>query len=414
VTTGVITDEAVEMLRQRVGVAEPHPSLPHYRYPNEDAFRNVARACGDANPLWCEPNYANDTVWGGVIAPPQLVGGDTLIGEDELTDEEIARHKTIRGDPLRGVHAYYGASQREWWSPLRPGRRIFRRNALVAVLDKSSEFAERAIHEWTGQVFGDDTGTLLGGQYRLMVRAERKKARAKGKNLGVAQEPYTDKQLEEIEECYDAYDRRGGHPRWFEEVQVGDMLPKMVKGPLTVTDIICWHVGMGMGRYGIGPLELAHANRRRVPRFYHRDELNIPDVLQRVHWDPAYAQKAGSPHAYDYGRMRENWMIQLCTDWMGDHAWLWRLHVQFRQFNYVGDTQWITGVVVGKHTTGDGQGIVDLEISARNQRGVTTTTGTASMILPTEGVEFHVPGPPESANSLQDAINVIIRQFNNS
>ena len=28
----------------------------------------------------------------------------------------------------------------------------------------------------------------------------------------------------------------------------------MVKGPLTVTDMICWHVGMGMGLYGVEPL----------------------------------------------------------------------------------------------------------------------------------------------------------------
>jgi hypothetical protein len=25
-------------------------------------------------------------VWGGPIAPPALVGGDTLIGDDEVTD----------------------------------------------------------------------------------------------------------------------------------------------------------------------------------------------------------------------------------------------------------------------------------------------------------------------------------------
>ena len=64
----------------------------------------------------------------------------------------------MKGDPLRGVHAFYAASAREWWAPLLPLRRVFRRNALVAVLDKPSEFAGRAIHEWTAQVFRDDDG----------------------------------------------------------------------------------------------------------------------------------------------------------------------------------------------------------------------------------------------------------------
>ena len=47
----------------------------------------------------------------------------------------------------------------------------------------------------------------------------------------------------------------------------------MVKGPLTVTDMICWHAGMGMGLYGVKPLRLGYQNRKRIPRFFHRDEL---------------------------------------------------------------------------------------------------------------------------------------------
>ena len=55
--------------------------------------------------------------------------------------------------------------------------------------------------------------------------------------------------------------------------------------------------------------------------------------MQRVHWDPEYARRAGNPTTFDYGRMRETWLIHLCTDWMGDDAWLWRLDCEFRKFN---------------------------------------------------------------------------------
>ena len=92
----------------------------------------------------------------------------------------------------------------------------------------------------------------------------------------------------------------------------------MVKGPLTVTDMVCWHVGMGMGLYGVKPLRLGYQNRTRIPRFFHRDDLNVPDVMQRVHWDPEFARRSGNPTTFDYGRMRETWLIHLCTDWMGD------------------------------------------------------------------------------------------------
>ena len=161
--TGRITDEGVARLRARIGIPEPHPMPPFYALPTHDTFRNVAIAYGDDNPLWCDPEYGVKTRWEGAIASPVLVGGDTLIGEDEVTEVAPEHRDLMKGDPLRGVHAFYAASAREWWAPLYPLRRVARRNALVAALDKPSEFAGRAIHEWTAQVFRDETGTLLSG-----------------------------------------------------------------------------------------------------------------------------------------------------------------------------------------------------------------------------------------------------------
>jgi hypothetical protein len=83
--TGQITDDAVALLRRRIGVPEPPPTPPHYRRPGTDAFRIVAEAYGDDNPLWCDPGYAKGTRWQGPLAPLPLVGGDTLVGEDEIT-----------------------------------------------------------------------------------------------------------------------------------------------------------------------------------------------------------------------------------------------------------------------------------------------------------------------------------------
>ena len=294
-TEGTITDAGVERLRARVGVAEPWTRKPHYSRPNVDAFRNVAEAYGDDNPLYCDPAYAEGTVWGGPIAPPPLVGGDSLIGEDEVTAVADDKRDLMKGDPLRGVHAFYSASAREWWAPLRPDHRVWRRNALVAVLDKPSEFAERAIHEWSANVFRDDDGTILSGQYRLMIRTERTKSRAKGKYNSIEIKPYTDAEIEAIDAEYAAATRRGADPRFWEDVDEGDTVGPMVKGPLTVTDMVCWHVGMGMGLYDVKPLALGAANRRRIPRFFHRDELNVPDVMQRVHWDPEFAAQDREP-----------------------------------------------------------------------------------------------------------------------
>ena len=409
---GRITDEAVDRLRARVGVPEPHPQPPHYTELTTDVFRHVAEAYGDDNPLWCDSGYGAGTRWEGPIAPPPLVGGDTLIGEDEVTRVAPEHAELMRGDPLRGVHAFYSASAREWWEPLRPGARVTRRNALVGVLDKPSSFAERAVHEWTGQVFRQADGPLLSAQYRLMIRTERSKARKAKKYDDVELAPYTDDQIAEIEAQYAAEGPRGAEPRWWEDVAEGDTVGPMVKGPLTVTDIVCWHVGMGMGLYGVAPLRLGAANRRRIPRFFHRDPQNVPDVMQRAHWDPEFARRSGNPTTFDYGRMRETWLIHLCTDWMGDDAWLWRLDCEFRRFNYVGDTQWLRGTVTRTYLAEGDRPAVDLDLVAENQRGEVTTPGHATVLLPSrDHGPVRQPDPPGGATDLPAALDAIAAGF---
>jgi hypothetical protein len=196
-------------------------------------------------------------------------------------------------------------------------------------------------------------------------------------------------------------------------VNEGDELPRLVKGPLTVTDMVCWHVGMGMGLYGVAPLRLGWRNRQRIPRFYAPDELGIPDVQQRVHWDVAAAKAVGNPTTYDYGRMRETWLIHLCTDWMGDDAWLWKLGCELRLFNYVGDATWLGGRVVRKYLADGDRPAVDLEVWGRNQRGEVTCPGQASVLLPSrERGEVRLPDPPAGHGaSLQQTLEAIAERF---
>ncbi|HSS10332.1 MAG TPA: hypothetical protein VLL25_10625 [Acidimicrobiales bacterium] len=410
----VITDWRVAQLRRRIGVPQPHPQPPHYQFPNEDSFRAVAEAYGDDNPLWSEPDYANKTRWQGPIAPPPLVGGDTLIGENEVAALYPATRELLKGDPLRGAHAYYSGSFREWWAPMRPGMRVMRRNALVGVHDKRSEFAARAVHEWTAEVFAAVGGPVLSAQYRLMIRTDREKAEASGKYDDVQVEPYSDEALAAIDDLYasESGRRRGAEIRWWEGVEVGDEVGPLVKGPLRVTDIVCWHAGMGMGLYGVKPLRLGYQQRQRIPRFFRPDELNIPDVQQRVHWDSEWAQRAGNPATYDYGRMRETWLIHLCTDWMGDDAWLWKLDCQFRRFNYVGDTHWMRGRVARTYLTDDGQRAVDLDVWGENQRGQITTPGHATVLLASrEHGPVRLPPVPGGATSCHAALEALVDRF---
>ena len=247
-----------------------------------------------------------------------------------------------------------------------------------------------------------------------MIRTDREKARERKKYDDTPITPYTDEQIAEIDAVYagERERRRGDQPRYWEDVSEGDELGPIVKGPLRVTDMVCWHVGMGMGLYGVKALRLGYDQRQRVPRFFRPDDLNVPDVQQRVHWDPEWARRAGNPAIYDYGRMRETWLIHLCTDWMGDDAWLWKLDCEFRRFNYVGDTHWLRGRVTRKFLAEGDRPAVELDVWGENQRGEVTTPGHATILLPSRSHgEVRLPDVPGGATTCQQTLDALVARF---
>jgi hypothetical protein len=110
--------------------------------------------------------------------------------------------------------------------------------------------------------------------------------------------------------------------------------------------------------------------------------------------------------------MRETWLIHLCTDWMGDDAWLWKLDCEFRAFNFVGDTQWLRGRVTRVYLAAGDRPAVDVDLESVNQRGVDTTPGHATLLLPsrTHG-PVRLPDPPGGASDLADALDAIAAEF---
>ena len=79
---GRITEEGIAHLRARIGIPEPHPVPPHYFLPNEDAFRHVAEAYGDDNPLWCDPDVRRRV---------RLGRGDRTAGDGRAATASSAR-----------------------------------------------------------------------------------------------------------------------------------------------------------------------------------------------------------------------------------------------------------------------------------------------------------------------------------
>ncbi|MFI6361392.1 MaoC family dehydratase N-terminal domain-containing protein [Nocardia sp. NPDC050630] len=386
---GVLTDQAIERSRRRLGIPNPQRNPPHNYQVTWDGVRHFAFGYGDDNPLYCDPEYAQRTRWGSLIAPPTFL---YTMGEDAAPKPDAETKALLKGDPFAGLGSYQAVMEFEWWQPLRLGDRSRVLQTQVGVQPKRSSFGGRTAHVTQDYLYTNGSGEMHAVRRGTWINAERHTSSKRAKEK-LEQTPYTSAQLAEIDAAYAAETRRGGEPRYWEDVAIGEVVQPKVKGPLTTTDVVVWHLGWGMQLTPPGAFKIAANIRRKAPGLYPANGLNIPDTVQRLHWEPARAQELGLPNSYDYGGMRETWLCHLLTDWIGDEGWLWKLRCEHRKFNYIGDTTWVRGTVVDKRQA-DGRNEIHLEVRCENQRGEITTPGTAVVLLPTRDHSVELPTPP--------------------
>jgi acyl dehydratase len=397
-------------MRRRIGYPNPTVrsgtvTLPWNTECTADAIRHFCEGYGDDNPLFVDGAYGRGTRWGAQVAPP---GFEATMGYDRspVVPPDLARD--TRG-ALRGVQLFHSGNESHFYRPVQIGDVLDRTNVVHDVEDKQSEFAGRSVLVTNKLSWANQRGEVVTDQLKWFVHAERKKVPKDGgdeqpKKRKVEAASYTDEQLAEIEALYDLEYRRGADTLWFEDVEVGQELPVMVKGPLTVTDMINMHMGGGWFGYGNPALRLGYENRKKMRGFYTKNEFGAWDVVQRVHWDPELARAVGVPATYDIGPMRWAWLLHYCTNWCGDDAWLYRVRGEFRAFNYMGDATWISATVSEVRVSETLGALVDIEVTGTNQRGERNINGWATFIVPSRQFgAVHLPDPPPLPAELAEA-----------
>jgi acyl dehydratase len=382
-------EDDIERAKALVGRWSPSHAREHLTTATHDSMRNFARSYGDDNPLFNSADYGTTTRWGGQIAPPMIAIGLNRPLYGDPPDRSIKRPS------FRGIHVFVSGSTWQWFRPLLEGDGLYSFGGTESVVEKQSEFAERSLLVTYASVKMNQRAEIVAISRTLAIHTERKTAREKGKYADIEPAVYTDDDLGRLDAIYAAEQVRGAETRWWEDVQVGETLTPMAKGPLTMTDMIVFHAG-GYGFVPYAPCanRLAYENRQRIAPFYVKNEYGVPDVAQRVHWDSAWAQAIGNPMAYAYGVMRDCWLSHLMTDWMGDDGWLVGQSSEIRKFNYMGDSHVLTGEVVAKRIE-DGRCLVDIEMRGTNQHEVVTCPGTATVALASrEHGPVTLPEPP--------------------
>ncbi len=368
-TTGerfpAITEQELEKLRARVGEPFKRPT-PHVTEVTKDSTRHWVLGIGDPNPLWLDPEYAAGSRWGGLVAP-----GSFLYAFDRVVSGYVAG--------LPGIHAMFAGTDWQWHAPLRLGDRIDAVPVLKDITELASNFSGRSVKQTYHIRFTNQDGAVVCDADSWCIRTQRDEARERANRGGITPRSWSAEEIRAIDEVYARQQPRGSTPRYWEDVEVGDALPTLLKGPSTVTSFVCFTQGWGsLYVRAHGP---AFDMFRRHPALAIANDLGVPEPPERVHWDNELAQAVGIPAAYDYGPERVSWLGHLMTDWIGDDGFLKRLNVQVRRHNILGDLTTCQGTVKRKWVE-DGEHLVEVNVSATNQRDEVTAAGMAIAALP--------------------------------
>lgn len=357
-----LTDEAIAEMDEMVGVDLTIEQFCHEA--SFDTIRHYARAIGDENPLYLDPDYGASTRHGGMIAPPTF---------------PYAVFSTIVMPKLLGIQGVYGRAQWTYTRPIRRGDVIRASARVTGWEEKRGRRAGRFIIQVGESLYEDAAGELVARCITDTVRVPRSGAREGLHHEPRARYEYTEEELKQIERDVFAEEVRGTTPRYGEDVVIGDRLQPVVKGPYEREDLLVFYSGALPDHY--------HTCERRWQMRHGTAINNLDPRRYRLpnsgygHQDPSAAANVGMPNAYDNGCQRVSWFGHLMSNWMGDDGFLAALDVRVREPNIYGDTLWLRGTVSSKERA-EKDWLVTVVVSARNQMNIVTADGTATVRLP--------------------------------
>ena len=213
----MITDDAVDSLRRLIGVPIVDTVEPWCYEATRDNIRHYAHGIGDDNPLWCDPAYAAQAPVRHDHRPA------------ELRVRPRPRPVGLRRRPPR--HPRHVGRRRPHLARARSAagpRSAPRPTSRTSSSTRPASPGGRSSRSTTSTSPTTD-GTLL-VQRRLVVLPHRARHGARGRARSTtkptARPPtrYSDEDLREIYDLYEAEPVRGAEPRYVEDVAVGDEL----------------------------------------------------------------------------------------------------------------------------------------------------------------------------------------------
>lgn len=366
---GKFTDEMLAEMRALIGTELRTDACVNNEYATRLAILRFAEGIGDGNPLWTDPAYAAGTPYGTLIAPPSFIFAC-------LASVQVG---------WRGLGGFHAETTLTFHRTIRVGDRITARvffDGFDGPIE--SNFGGRRIKDYVRQEYRNQDDELVAEFICSRMRFERTEMQKRAPSRALElPHPWTEEEITAIEEQVLAEEPRGATPRYWDDVNVGDEIDTITKGPIGLTDEIAYIAAGAAPIPRICAHGVALRRYRRHPKWAFRDPAtHALEPVYSVHYNDYAARLQGAQAAYDVGIQRTCWGIHALTNWMGDTGVLKSVTGQYRSHVYLSDVVRLGGRVEAKEIDADGNHVVRLTTWARNQRGQDVMPGTAVIALP--------------------------------
>ena len=368
---GKFTDKMLADMRALIGTELRTDSCVNNEYATRLAILRFCEGIGDDNPLWTDAAYAASSPYGTLIAPPSFIFA--CLGSIQV------------GWP--GLGGFHCETKMQFEQPIRVGDKI----TAKVIFDgfdgptDDSQFGGRRIKDYLRQEYRNQEGALVATFICSRMRFERSEMQKRRETRKLElPHPWTDAEIEQIENDIMAETPRGATPRYWEDVEVGEEIPTITKGPLGLTDFIAYIAAGAAPVPRIAAHGVALRRYRKHPKWAFRDPAtHALEPVYAVHYNDYAAKLQGAQIAYDVGVQRTSWQIHSLTNWMGDAGRLQSLFGQYRAHVYLSDVVRLGGRVDAKEINANGEHVVHLTTWATNQRQQNAMPGKATIVLPT-------------------------------
>ncbi len=358
-------------------------------------LRRWVMAMDYPNPVHWDPTFAEKTRFGGLIAPQSIA---VCMDYGHGVAPACVGH-------IPGSHLIFGGE--EWWfygARVRPGDRLFQERRFHDYKVTNTKFAGPTLFARGDTIHRNQHGTLVAKERSTAIRylvSEAERLGMYDSMLGEMKR-WTKAELDEVDRIRHEWlmsNRNGISPHW-EEVKVGDKLPRRVIGPHTKASFATEYRAFLFNIWGsfewVAPEGVedpwVNQNPGWVEGFEFDEEGAFIDPRKRDglylgpsrgHVDDEKASKVGMSRAYGYGATMGAWCVDYLAYWAGWDGFVRYIKSDFRGPAFEGDVTYFDAEVIEKRETSEwGVPLVRVSLKLTNQDGSTLVSSTADVELP--------------------------------